>query len=68
MEWKNASTAKAFKSLKADKKALEKLALTDSIMGLFSDEKPCFKARETILADHFGANKWVDFGQIAANF
>jgi len=68
MEWKNASTAKAFKALKADKKALEKVNLTDSIMGLFRDEKPCFKARKAILADHFGANKWVDFDQIAANY
>ena len=65
MEWKNASTAKAFKALKADPEALKKVNLTDSIMSLFSDEKPCFKAREAILADHFGANKWVDFGQIA---
>ena len=68
MEWKNASTAKAFKALKADKKALEKVKLTDSIMRLFSDEKPCFKARKAILADHFGVNKWVDFDQIAPNF
>jgi hypothetical protein len=68
MDWKNASTSKAFEALKADKKALEKVKLTDSIMGLFSNEKPCFKARKAVLADHYGANKWVDFDQIAANF
>ena len=68
MDWKNASTAKAFKALKADKKALEKVKLTDSIMSLFSDEKACFKARKAILADHYGANKWVAFDQIAANY
>lgn len=68
MEWKNASTARAFKALKADPETQKMVNLTDSIMGLFSDEKPCFKARKAILVDHFGANKWVDFDQIAANF